>query len=252
MREDCSAYEYIQSVIKDVNEHCGMNKWAHFEKYLDEFASSSQAQEEYLPEDKVFYRARLYLEEDRYKIWETPKPGRFKGYDRKNSFVNLSAPAEGRGNTKGVPYLYVSTSVEGAIAEVRPCAQTLVSVAKIKLIKPILIVDFDLLGVVSKNADDGAFECELFRSIIDEFSQPVYNGKLGSYKFTQCICEYICHQGFDGVKYNSALSDPCRRGRNARYSNLVIFNYEKCQAVSSKLYKIDKVIFEKHSQPQKA
>jgi hypothetical protein len=51
---------------------------------------------------------------------------------------------EGRANVKGIPCLYVATSRETAIAEVRPWVGSAVSVAELQVRKDLTLVDFSL------------------------------------------------------------------------------------------------------------
>ncbi|EJV56387.1 hypothetical protein IEM_05269 [Bacillus cereus BAG6O-2] len=52
----------------------------------------------------------------------------------------------------------------------------------------------------------------------------------------QYIAKFINNLGYEGIKFNSSLY---KKGRN-----ITIFNYDKCEPVSSKLYEIDDICFE--------
>ena len=248
---EISAYNYLQTVKDDICNHCGMNEWKTFEKYLKEYYRSNAAVVEYEPGSISLYRSRVYLENDRYEVWRNPRNGAFKGYNAEQSFVNLISAQNGRCNAKDVPYLYVSLTPEGANAEIRPCAQTLINTAKIQIIEPLRICNFDVNGVASSDPDNGEFLCALFMYLISEFSAPVYDREQGDYRFTQFVCEYLRSNGFDGVKYTSSMCDYFSSDGEPknRYTNLVIFDYHKCKAVSSDLVLVKKVCVE--TEPQK-
>jgi hypothetical protein len=52
----------------------------------------------------------------------------------------------------------------------------------------------------------------------------------------QYIAKFIKNLGYEGIKINSSFY---KKGRN-----ITIFNYDKCELVSSKLYEIDDTCFE--------
>ena len=64
-----------------------------------------------------------------------------------------------------------------------------------------------------------------------EFSKPTNNSD--DYLPTQVIAEYIRSLGYDGIRFNSSL----------HYGgvNLTIFNYEKCEAVSSQDFRVEEM-----------
>lgn len=61
----------------------------------------------------------------------------------------------------------------------------------------------------------------------------------GDYLLTQHISEKIKSVGIDGVSLNSSKYDyENEQGIIENGVNYVIFNYQKCKAVSSKLYRV--------------
>ena len=67
--------------------------------------------------------------------------------------------------------------------------------------------------------------------IQEAFSKPTSNPD--DYIPTQIIAEYIKSLGYDGIRYNSSL--------HFGGVNLTIFNYEKCEAVSSQDFRIEDI-----------
>jgi hypothetical protein len=78
-------------------------------------------------------------------------------------------------------------------------------------------------------------ERKLMFLIMEDFSTPTDSDK-SSYIPCQYNAELIKAMGIEGIKFNSSLHGAGR--------NITIFNYEKCQPISSKLYKIEDICFE--------
>jgi len=115
---------------------------------------------------------------------------------------------------------------------VRPYLNTKVSVAEIKEVtESLTVVNFTY---ESREKFDG-FEQYLMALIILEFAEPS-DSNIANYIPTQYIAEFIKTLGFDGIRFQSSLY---KSGHN-----LTIFNYEKCRARCSKLYKIEDICFE--------
>lgn len=232
------AFKFLKEFKEEIKQK---NRFFINEKFLEpirEFTVGLDNLITYSPKH-IFYRARVYNEEDKIKKYHYPKNDQFQGYDGEGSFVNLQQPAkEGRINPAFIPYLYVSTSKQGAIIEVRPYADTLVSVAKIRVNKPLKIVDFSRAGAMS-TGEDGDFKATLYVYINGEFSSPYYGDR--DYLVTQIISEYVKKLGFDGVAYCSAYSRKVVV-RSKPYKNVAVFNYDKCSPIESKLYMINKIV----------
>ncbi len=52
--------------------------------------------------------------------------------------------SEGRANPKGIPYLYLATHRDTALAEVRPWIRSLFSVAQFKIVRDLVVVNKEL------------------------------------------------------------------------------------------------------------
>jgi hypothetical protein len=76
----------------------------------------------------LFYRARLLTETEPYGIDQMGKPPR-------------EVTSSGRANPMGIPYLYVATNEETAVAEIRPCKSAIVCVAKYELTEELTFAD---------------------------------------------------------------------------------------------------------------
>jgi hypothetical protein len=209
----------------------------------------------------ILYRARKVKPYEEIQTHECD-PISFMGFGRKDSFV---PPKEkilrGRANFKGISSLYVSTSMNTAIAETRPYKGNRIGGAKIKTNKRIKLFDLclppDHIGSyflydhpfddVSPNTFDDleANYYNLKDKIACMFATPYEFTENDKYLPTQYITEYIKNsRRFDGIRYTSSLSSDGE--------NIVIFDckneedcqskeeaYAICEPISSSLYDVE-------------
>ncbi len=117
---------------------------------------------------------------------------------------------EGRANPRGIPYLYLATTMETALAEQRPWLGAKISVAVFKTTKDVVLVN-----CVDKNRGDWYYEEEpppkeressVWRDLSRAFSTPVApNDPLLDYAPTQVVAEVFRYHGYDGILYKSLL-----------------------------------------------
>ena len=197
---------------------------------------------------QIYYRARIIDDsciDDHmiYKCYSSPdgekldvkyvgKANPFKGLTKEASFVppkNVKVSA-GRANPKYVKYLYVAESPTTAIFEVRPFIYDAVNIAKIQTTKPLnvanIAVDLDL-----SSDKDTTVDMHVMGMIQGAFSKPTND--TDDYIPTQVIAEYIKSLGYDGIRFNSSI--------HSGGVNLTIFNYEKCEAISSQDFRIENI-----------
>lgn len=160
------------------------------------------------------------------------KSNPFKGLTKEASYVppkNVKV-GEGRANPRYIKYLYVAESPTTAIYEVRPFIYDAVNIAKIRVNNPLKIVNIAVDLDLSNN-DETTKEIWVMGMIQGAFSKPTNN--TDDYLPTQVIAEYIRSLGYDGIRFNSSL----------HYGgvNLTIFNYEKCEAVSSQDFRVEEM-----------
>lgn len=147
---------------------------------------------------------------------------------------------EGRANPKGIPYLYLATHQDTAMAEVRPWMGSYVSVAQFVLERDVRVVDCMAsdrrLILYSQEPDPGERERAVWRDIDRGFSQPVTSGDdTADYVPTQIIAEFFRANGLDGVAYGSALGEG---------HNVVLFDLEAASPVTCGLIEIRGVKFD--------
>jgi hypothetical protein len=173
-----------------------------------------------IPENFALYRDRIYTEK------ETPAKTRsFMGYSEKESFVPPKEKTKDmRANYRYIPYLYCSDSPYIAIAETRPRLKMLVSLATINVLSNLKLFDLTLKNL--EKTDDSVKE--LYDDLSELFSKPItFEDDILDYIPTQYIAEYIKNIGYDGIMYKSLFWDE-EIADIPNFSNIVIFNKEKC------------------------
>jgi hypothetical protein len=182
--------------------------------------------------DHMIYKCYSAIEGEKLDVKYVGKANPFKGLTKEASFVPPKSVkvAAGRANPKYVKYLYVAESPTTAIFEVRPFIYDAVNIAKIQVNEPLRVaniaVDLDLFN--DKNA---TVEMYVMGMIQGAFSKPTNN--TDDYIPTQVIAEYIKSLGYDGIRFNSSI--------HSGGVNLTIFNYEKCEAISSQDFRIENI-----------
>lgn len=190
----------------------------------------------------ILKRARIYDKADKFSRYRNPPKSRFQGFNAKDSFVNEKGN-EGRCNPKFIPYLYAADSVPCSIAEINPGIDSVVSVANIKIQEKLKVVSLcsgfaisDTTGNIIKDIPD----CWAVLYLQHLFSLPYQED--GDYLLTQYISEKIKCTGMDGLLFNSSkYAYVDEYGMRKQGVNYVIFNYDKCKAVSSKLYRVKSI-----------
>ncbi len=178
------------------------------------------------------YRARIHFKGEKSPFTKT-NMGCPKNYETKS----------GRANPLGIPYLYLSKSVDTTLYETRATYLDDISIGifKIKHGEKIIIVDFteDISSFLNiGNLVEYTKSMLLKKKISLDLSKPIrrYDSEL-EYIPTQFICEFIRYiTGAEGIIFNSSLH---KGGKN-----IVLFEQEKIECVSVEMHSITKVQIE--------
>ncbi len=147
---------------------------------------------------------------------------------------NLLAPHNdltkaGRFNPEGIAYLYLSSSLEGAVAEVRPNLGDIVTIAEFD-IKDKKVLNLALINLNPDTVENSIKICsgptykfcndvrKLCLLLEDEFKSVVTVLNKIEYVPLQFVAEYIKGLGFDGIVFSSITME--------NQYNYVIFNYD--------------------------
>ena len=177
-----------------------------------------------------WYRARVMNGEEPYPLDEMGAPP-------------SDIASHGRANPAGISYLYLGSTSEVCIAEVRPHPGQRIAVAKFevgqakvldlrdprKRVSPFLLENREEIG-------DLLALLPLIERLGEELSKPVLPSS-AAYEYTpsQYLCEYIKSKGYHGVVYGSSVSEGV---------NLALFNPEHAQPVERCVFEVNGVVVE--------
>jgi hypothetical protein len=147
----------------------------------------------------------------------------------------------GRANPAGIPYLYLATTKETAMAEVRPWLGSIITVARFETTRELTIIDcftdsLSNMNDIKREFNTKIREQKIWADINQAFSKPVsIVDQDTDYIPTQVISEFFRIHGFDGILYNSMLGEGI---------NVVLFNIDDAECVSCELQKLDGIKFQ--------
>jgi hypothetical protein len=122
------SYRKFQSAVRNRNRYIFDEET---ESFLKEVLSSCNSRLRNIKSGKIFWRSQLggdtytQVDDEGNEIGDAPYP-----LPEKRMYPLEYAANEGRANPKGIPYLYLATSKETAMSEVRPWMGSEVSVAQ--------------------------------------------------------------------------------------------------------------------------
>ncbi len=162
---------------------------------------------------------------------------------------NMGKPPEklvlnGRANPIGIPYLYLASTIETAISELRGHKKEEFTIAEFQMKNDLELADLrnpqSTISPFELNEED---ELELiyknmpFLTLLgNELSKPIIPREANlEYLSSQYLCELLKHIGFHGIIYKSSI---------ASGHNFVIFKDMKLEAVETFQYRITDVNYE--------
>lgn len=215
------AYLYLEDFVNKLKNNQIDDS---FDNYLNDIVKEKI---KIINKENILYRSRIYREIDAFVRYKDKTDEVFKGYDEKNSFVKLSNISSGRMNHEDEICLYTASNINTSIFEVDPNCYSYVSVAEIKLLDNLKVIDF---SKASSGIDDNF---KRYLSILIQSRLSDGNGE-DDYYLPRYIARKCKDYGFDGLIYKSRFSRDPKLFKDG--VNYAIFSYEKCKAISSKLY----------------
>ena len=214
---------------------------ASADDFLSVVRDTCRSREEVISADKIFWRARLgsdtreveHEDGDITVKYEEDVP--FSALDMK-PIPNWQG--EGRAHPRGIPCLYLGTTRETVMAEVRPWIGATISVSRFKLnrdVRVILCSKYHDRNSVLKVFGSGLTREEGIWIAIDQaFATPVSrDDEARQYIPTQIIAELFKSAGYDGIVYKSLL---IKDG-----FNLALFDLDAATAVDGQLYSANSI-----------
>ncbi|MFZ4798306.1 MAG: RES family NAD+ phosphorylase [Bacteroidia bacterium] len=243
--------ERIESEIMNSNETVSyINEIDECVRYWDVLKESIKWEKRFLTNigdleeygwDGLFTRQIMFSKEE--KMFRARL--HFSDQEEFFSEKNMGCPPKekvmsGRANPEGIPFLYLSKSVETTVYEIRATFLDEITIGefKVKDFENIYLVDFTEVDSAFKNVDEVvkyAKSMLLKKRISFDLSKPIrrYDSEF-DYIPTQFICEYIRNiTNADGILFNSSL--------HLGGKNIVLFNENKVECVSVQKHRIKKV-----------
>jgi len=212
------------------------------EEFLNTVLATSKNRETKIPRESYLWRSQLGhcwkpigTDEDGHVDEELcPMPP-----DRMKPLPNIAT--EGRANPRGIPYLYLATDKETAMAEIRPWLGSWVSVGQFQTMRELVVVDCSAYHQDSyvyhfKEPNPEEREHAVWFDIDRAFAKPISpTDRTAEYIPTQIIAELFKNNGADGIIYKSALGSGL---------NVVLFELKAAELVSCFLYEVTKISFQ--------
>jgi hypothetical protein len=210
------------------------------EAFLDTVLQTTEKRIEVIAQEQILWRAQLGCDwEPIYEKGEyiddnpTPQPPeRMKPLSGRAS--------EGRANPKGIPYLYLATNRDTALAEVRPWIGSFISVGQFKTLRELRLVNCTThqrgFRFYLKEPSAEEREESVWADIDRAFARPVSpSDDIADYVPTQIVAELFKANNFDGVAYRSSLGDG---------HNVALFDLDMAELVSCFLFQVKSIRFE--------
>ena len=178
--------------------------------------------------DVYFWRARVNSFGEPIDITEMGRPP-------------AKISTNGRANPIGIPYLYIASTPETAVAEIRGHKGEIVTVAKFEIVEDLELADLrdPKTTVTPFGLDDDELELiftnlPFLELLGNELSKPIVPREANlEYLPSQYLSEILKHIGFHGILYKSSVAEGF---------NIVLFDDNKVKAIETKQYKITKII----------
>ncbi|GAA2849818.1 RES domain-containing protein [Aminobacter aminovorans] len=153
---------------------------------------------------------------------------------------------DGRVNPRGIPCLYMATNDATAVSEVRPAIGAYVTVAVMKCLRELKLIDCSVLAekqfIYFKEPERAEMEEAVWSDINRAFSAPVdRSDDAAEYAPTQILSELFRSLGYDGVAYKSAFGEDGY--------NVAIFNIDDFEVGWCRLFKVKDITHKIEQQP---
>lgn len=184
--------------------------------FLSTVAATSHKREIAIEPNRILFRAQRGIDwiENNERHSEEPI-----GYNEHRMKPLPNRATEGRANSSGIPVLYLASTLQTAVSEVRPWIGADVSVAQFRTNRQLRAIaltqghgksSFEVIGLrhLYGDADAETKERAVWTDIDSAFSRPVtVSDNAADYVPTQILAELFRHQGFDAIVYRSQFGD---------------------------------------------
>ena len=219
--------------------------------FLDTVRETLKDRDEPISKGTVFFRAQQDVEyredvDENGNEWPTG-PYAF-GAERMKPLEDRAK--EGRANPAGIPVLYLATTEQTAISEVRPWIGSEISVAQFKVLRDLKALDLSRghgefwIGHLTHEQmsdpakiDAKAKEKAVWIEIDNAFSRPVRRSDdSADYAPTQILAELFQDAGYDAIVYRSQFGE--------MGYNIALFNVEDAKPITAVPCRVTKINIE--------
>lgn len=210
--------------------------------FLAAVAETSQKRRDSIERFTLLWRAQ------RGHTWRTENPGTEEEFEVPDAFdpgrmvPKAQFIGDGRANPRGIPCLYLASTQETAVGEVRPWLGSYISLAQFKVMHDVVIVDCTkdkrqfpnwLPSKARQEIPAEKREEIAWGEIGNAFSRPVAPDEpVTEYVPTQILAEAFRAHGFDGIVYRSLLGGGF---------NVALFGCAAAELINCGLYEMNAV-----------
>lgn len=218
--------------------------------FLDTVAGTLQNRVVEIPKGAILWRAQLGIEyvtirdSSGEEVGEEPM-----GFTGERMKPVAKYAREGRANSSGIPVLYLASTEQTAISEIRPWVQSEVSVAQFRATRKLNAIDLtqgdgrsswsltleQMWGREEVDAEDKARV--VWDDIDSAFSKPVTPFDEGeSYVPTRILAELFQEAGYDAIVYRSQFGQEGQDGYN-----IAVFRLEDAEILNCAPYQVERI-----------
>jgi len=227
----------------------------YWEKFVNTIINTAHKRTKTLKKNKTLFRARIgtsWVEFDNGDSDSCPIPPDQMGPPP------IDIARAGRLNPERIPYLYLASTINTAVAEVRPWIKSEVTIGCFKIASDLRILDTshdkpnDLPSSYEWNMNEEGFDIRkrlnhsftpaekekcIWGGINTTFSKPISpNDSPLKYLPTQFLSEKLKAEGYDGIAYRSSL--------NENGYNIALFDSQKAKCIKCHMCEIKKVTYD--------
>jgi len=236
------SYQEFSRQVRSVSRFVWNQK---IQAFLDTVLATLKDRDVKIPLGRTLFRAQQgidyasVVDEDGEQIGEEER-----GYGGARMKPLKNRAREGRANPAGIPVLYLASTEQTAISEVRPWVGSKISVAQFKIIRDIRIMNLSLGH--GHNASDHVTleqfigdevvlpekkEKAVWIDIDNAFSKPVtLSEDTADYIPTQILAELFRGAGYDGIIYRSQFGE--------RGYNVALFSVKDAETINCAPYRV--------------
>lgn len=258
-RKDKETNEFLdpedwQGFIKYLSDNNRFILSEYWEKFVNTIVNTAHKRTKTLKKNKMLFRARIgtsWVEFDNGDFDSCPISPDQMGPPP------IDIARAGRLNPERIPYLYLASTIDTAVAEVRPWIKSEVTIGYFKIASDLRILDTshdkpsDSPSLYEWNMDEESFDIRkrpnhsftptekekcIWGGINTTFSRPISpNDSPLKYLPTQFLSEKLKTEGYDGIAYKSSL--------NEDGYNIALFDSQKAKCIKCHMYGIKKVTY---------